>query len=402
MSSRILNQQYMIISSSAHRLAATLSLVYLVYCEKENSNTAFQERNSLYDYAVRYWYQHYRDSETDEKPRAIKIVDLCRRFLQSSVVALGASVYSLVPGPVAFRNITSSLHRRTGSLDEGIYFAAIFGINDVIDLFLQRGANIDFEFIKEDLSLGNPLTAAVEGDHPSTVEFLLDRGADVYASDRLAGRWLGLKPSTSNSEGLCNLLILVIRTCPSDSVVQCLLDNGADANSHPRGIRSPLQEAAVFNKEYIVRLLLDKGAEINQKGSYHGNALQAAICAPGWDGLGMIRFLLERGANMHLRGRHGTALQAAVCIGKSRVVKLLLEHKANPFERGGKFGSPLEAAIELKSVDVLEILLNHRPIHDSEAGILMRALDKAKSWSSDVRDRERIVRILEEKFSAGF
>jgi ankyrin repeat protein len=58
----------------------------------------------------------------------------------------------------------------------------------------------------------------------------------------------------------------------------CLLHHGADANSRPVGCDSVLQEAVARNKEYIVRLLLKNGAQINPEGNNAGNILPAAIC----------------------------------------------------------------------------------------------------------------------------
>jgi ankyrin repeat protein len=458
MSTRIVNRQYMVISTRAHQLAAALSLIYLFYCEKEDLETDLQDasfnndRRNLYNYAVRYWFQHYRDSDPGEQ-RPIELVDLCARFLASSVIPLEASInasFLLTNGlPLSPWDFLAPrlwfAYRESGSVDQAIYCAAIFGFNDVINVFLQRGANIDSEFI---VGFGNPLIVAIEYDNPSTVQFLLDRGADVDMADRLVGRMQSdedgekllyeeqdqtLALFASKSDGyMGNLLARAIGSCRSEATVQCLLDHGADANSRPVGFDSLLQ-AVARNKESIVRLLLDNGAEINTEGNNAGNAFHAAICARS-GGQSLVRLLLERGADIHAPGRWygsalhaaaeigdwevaelliekgaevdradrvrwtGTALQAAAYEGYISVVEVLLKHGANPFSEGGRYGSPFEAAVFMENLEIVQLLCPHRFLMEYERKILTHALEQVKPFR-DEEIMERIVGFLENKLA---
>ncbi|RPB22689.1 hypothetical protein L211DRAFT_763044, partial [Terfezia boudieri ATCC MYA-4762] len=78
--------------------------------------------------------------------------------------------------------------------------------------------------------------------------------------------------------------------------------------------------------ERIVRLLLDQGADVKAhagSGSY-GNAL----CAAAYGGKkAIVKLLLERGLDVNsvTAGRYGTALCAAACGGWEEVVSLLLD-----------------------------------------------------------------------------
>jgi ankyrin repeat protein len=450
MSTRIVNQQYMVNNACAHQLGAKLSLIYLLYCEKENLDIASftNDRRNFYSYAVRYWFQHYRDSDLGGQ-RPIELIDLCAGFLESSVIPLEASINAffllinalpLYPWDFVAPRLWFA-YREPGSVNQAIYCAAIFGFNDVINVFLQRGANIDFECV---VGFGNPLTVAIDYDHPSTVQFLLDRGADVDVADRLAGRMKGdedlphekqgqtIALSTSKSDGyMGNLLARAIGSCRSDSMVQCLLDHGADANSRPVGFDSVLQEAVARNKESIVRLLLNNGAEINTEGNNAANILHAAICTKSGGQL-LVTLLLEAGADIHAPGRWydsalhaaaemgdwevtelliengakvdrgkrvrwtGTVLQAAAYYGYTSVVKVLLKHGANPFSKGGRYGSPFEAAFFMENLEIVKLLCPQRALMSDEREILNRALEKAKPF----RDEEimgRIVGFLENK-----
>ncbi|KZP27544.1 hypothetical protein FIBSPDRAFT_730607, partial [Athelia psychrophila] len=98
--------------------------------------------------------------------------------------------------------------------------------------------------------------------------------------------------------------------------------------------------------DVIVRLLLEKGADVNAPGGYYGNALQAAS-EGGHDVI--VRLLLEKGANVNAQGgRLGSALKAAryeVLDKQSRppkhrdrelIVNLLLEYGAVDEEEEGQ------------------------------------------------------------------
>ena len=72
----------------------------------------------------------------------------------------------------------------------------------------------------------------------------------------------------------------------------------------------------------MVRLLLDRGADVNASGS----ALQAAS---SYGHESVVRLLLDRGANVNPPGIYGSALQAASYYGHESVVQLLLDKGAD-------------------------------------------------------------------------
>ncbi|KAK4119594.1 hypothetical protein N657DRAFT_537577, partial [Parathielavia appendiculata] len=53
-----------------------------------------------------------------------------------------------------------------------------------------------------------------------------------------------------------------------------------------------LQAASARGHQEIVKLLLDKGAEVNKQGGYYGNALQAASARGHQD---IVKLLLDKG-----------------------------------------------------------------------------------------------------------
>jgi ankyrin repeat protein len=80
-----------------------------------------------------------------------------------------------------------------------------------------------------------------------------------------------------------------------------LITNGANINERPPAGRfgNALQAAAWSGNESIVRLLLDRGADINAQGGRCGNALQAAAYR-GYESIAQL--LLDRGADINAQG----------------------------------------------------------------------------------------------------
>ena len=72
---------------------------------------------------------------------------------------------------------------------------------------------------------------------------------------------------------------------------------------------NPLGAAAYAGKDYIVRLLLELGADINAQGGTYGNALQAAVMSKSNV---VVKLLVGEGADVNaVGGGYCTALQAA-------------------------------------------------------------------------------------------
>jgi ankyrin repeat protein len=94
-------------------------------------------------------------------------------------------------------------------------------------------------------------------------------------------------------------------------VVRLLLDKGADINVQGGDYGNALQAASANGHEMIVRLLLDKGADINAQGGHHGNALQAALQGGHQT---VVRLLVDKGADINAQGGE-LWKRATGCIG---------------------------------------------------------------------------------------
>jgi len=110
--------------------------------------------------------------------------------------------------------------------------------------------------------------------------------------------------------------------------VKSLLNTQANIHAVRNSIeRGPLHYAAAWGHLAIVRLLLDRGANINSRDKHKSTPF---IAAAEHGHISIVRELLDRGANINARDSSGfTALMRAARGGHVEVVKLLLERGAN-------------------------------------------------------------------------
>lgn len=154
-----------------------------------------------------------------------------------------------------------------------------------------------------------PLMYAAAVGSAGMMQQLLAAGADVNAKDKFE--------STA------------IMWCSNDlRKVRLLIDKGADVNAHSKQGRTPLQIAAMHDGNVeVIRLLLKKGVDVKAPDSGGSAALIAAAAA---NDTGIVKLLLELGADVKAKDAGGfTALIEAAGNGNAEVVKLLLARGAD-------------------------------------------------------------------------
>ena len=114
-----------------------------------------------------------------------------------------------------------------------------------------------------------------------------------------------------------------------EAVVRLLLEKGADVHAKDTnaGDETALHEAAHYGHEAVVRLLLEKGSDVDAKTSFGWTALSAAS-RRGYEAV--VRLLLEKRVDLEAKAIGGeTALHKAAEGGHGAVVQLLLEKGAD-------------------------------------------------------------------------
>jgi len=105
------------------------------------------------------------------------------------------------------------------------------------------------------------------------------------------------------------------------SVVEWLLEKGADVNAVTLSGKSSLMGAAIYGNKRVVNLLVSEGANVNAKDKLGSTAL---IDAAFSGDVSIVRSLLAKGANTTVKANNGaTALSTAKARGNAVVAALL-------------------------------------------------------------------------------
>jgi hypothetical protein len=199
-----------------------------------------------------------------------------------------------------------------------LYYAALRGFHDLVEHLItkhRQDVNADGGYYMR------PLIAALAGEHFQTADLLRHNGADPHVQGYQ--KTIPLHPAAyvENFE-----------------VVQKLIEYGADIDAGDEDRWTPLSWASrgrYFKDGTVLRLLLERGADINSRGDDDG--FTPLHRASAYGALEVVRLLLEHGADVGAVSVNGkTALQV---VGKTKygkvdqgrcdeVIRLLLEHGA--------------------------------------------------------------------------
>jgi len=224
--------------------------------------------------------------------------------------------------------------------------AALGGYVEIVKFLVARGAKVETEVFQ---GTTTPLAACAglypcefTGKHMEVIELLLDSGHDIEAMDEH-----GARP-----------LILAVRNGDTE-LVKLLLNRGANVNARTTADwdgTSALDEAATDGRLQLVQLLLDRGAEIKHQTrgftALHKAAMNGRVA--------VMKLLLQKGAQAEaFESQCSTALHKAAMVGATSSVKFLLDHGFIIEGRSSTEGNtPLLEAAHSGSTRAVELLLD--------------------------------------------
>jgi ankyrin repeat protein len=169
--------------------------------------------------------------------------------------------------------------------------------------------------------------AANEG-HSGVVQILADVVDDIDAAVGFCG----------------NALCAAAARSSSHDCLKVLLEKGADVNWPGGHYGCALQTATANYRLDNVILLLKHGADVNAQCGHYGNVMTAAA-RHVTHFTEMSRMFLEHGADINAQGPgvYGNALQTAVWLKHQKSVQFLLHNGASPTIQG-RFGSAMDIA----------------------------------------------------------
>jgi len=261
-------------------------------------------------------------------------------------------------------------------------------------VLLDHGADIEADVFSE----GRPLQLAVEMRDRAMVRLLLERGANADGK----GRTQDAPP--------------IVKARNDPEMLKLLIEHGASVDGCDRFGGTPLIYAAASGNLRMVKMLLDEGASIDVQGSFRGGTpldgairgghlavAQLLLQEGAWPGKTMgfplltdqqlkdpqvltERLQLAVRAHRHFWAACGngqvekvqsflrmfpylaqaedpenrkSALRHAVAGGHTEIIKLLIDHGADPNESDASEGTPLVQATKLGNLKVIQTLVEN-------------------------------------------
>jgi hypothetical protein len=147
-------------------------------------------------------------------------------------------------------------------------------------------------------------------------------------------------------------------------VVKLLLDKGVELESKDRSNKTPILTAVGKGYVEIVQLLLEKGARLESRDLLRQTPLLIAVREGHVE---IAKLLLEKGAQLETKGNsQWTPLLRAVSKGQVEMVKLLVEKGANLEAKNFFNRTPLLIAVSKGHVDIVKLLLGKGANLESE------------------------------------
>lgn len=191
----------------------------------------------------------------------------------------------------------ADIHARTRDGWTPLHSAAWRGHYEIARFLLAQGAQVNATSRDGD----TPLHQAAGLGHKEVVELLLNLGANVQAKNNLGGTPL------HNAAGDCNPLITKI-----------LLDRGADPNAKDNHRRTPLHAVAASKCASVLKVLV--------------TGIAADEAEVRLNQLGVVKLLLERGANPNLRDVMGLTAASLAKLNDLDPIEQALRRKMDASE----------------------------------------------------------------------
>ena len=216
------------------------------------------------------------------------------------------------------RNITDHLLRRNADVTPqnrygtALHCTAKAGKAACIPQLIAAGLSVDFR----DRHGRTSLHCATLSGHTETMKVLLELGADVNAQYNSKKSGIGFTP-----------LRCAVHRKNFVEVIKLLTEKGAQLKSSITPMVTPVHDAAAFDLQAALELLLGYGLDANTKAANGSTPLHFAACQ---DHTEVVAILLAHGADIDARTNDGaTPIYLAAERRGNKTLRLLLDNGAN-------------------------------------------------------------------------
>ena len=192
-----------------------------------------------------------------------------------------------------------------------IHWAAFNGNDDIIEMLLDAGSDIDVM----NAGLNTALLVAASKGHNTTIRLLLDRGADI---------------SVRNLKDRDVLFMAVLyghRSKGLQNALQILQFNNVDFDQVDSTGAAPLHECAARNLSRPIFMLVEAGASVNSKHGRSGVTPLQLACSLENPDIETVRSFLENGAHPNWKDASGESAFNMVLNAHSGVVCIIIHEK---------------------------------------------------------------------------
>ncbi len=229
-----------------------------------------------------------------------------------------------------------------------LYWAAANGHHSIVELLLQHNADPN----AADSDGKTPLIVAAKEGHAEIARLLLSHAANIEHKD------LGGKTSLQWALEKGNY-----------STVELLLQHKADPNTTDMWKNISLIDAAKQGHVETVRVLLNQGVKLDQQSRHWGRALHAAVLGRHCP---IVELLLEYKADPNVTDVNGnTPLILAASRGNVEIVQVLLSHGVKLQDGPGK--AAFTCAVQAGHHSVVKLFLQHKADPNAVLSIILAA-----------------------------
>ncbi|KAI1367088.1 hypothetical protein F5Y08DRAFT_299380 [Xylaria arbuscula] len=391
--------QNSISSLDAHKVLAKTCITFLDLDSDEIRPEKYCD-HPFFTYSARSWNAHFLEAGPGNNasliPLALKICDSRRNNCESWL-------YQYSDEPSLFRRLPNSL-----------MISSMCGNHVLVRLLLEEGtAKLE---VADRRHGRTPLVWAVTMGHIAVVRVLLEYDAKTEVEDKtghtpfsyaclfgleeiarllLEKRSINIDLTGSSRDQTTRL------SCAAEwgrtGIVKLLLDRGADIDCKDWRGQTALSFAAEKGHAKVVQLLIEKGADLE---SYEANALgrlTALSMAAKAGRTATVELLLNAGANLEHKSSYlsRTPLSWVAERGNSTIVRMLLDKGADMESRDAKFDrTPLLWATRGAYIDTVRLLLDYGANVGFQSSMTG---ETALSLAAENRNREEIVQLLLER-----